>query len=943
MKRILALLLFSMTAFGQAVNPQPDFATAMKAANPSVWARLNDNSATTFLDSISGLSFSNSASIGVTPISPTGITNQVTVNAAQTLPAGALQTVSVYYPVAPAGAQTLIVIGPQGSNGSCGSSPCFNQTDSFLVTPSAVSGWQTFTAGTGFTARNVPGAAHIGFWQSSSFANGPGQANDGQSSSFVLTTATSPANANYGVTASSVSAGIKATVTASGTITPHQPGFDLLQPQNYSVSLPYNSFLVAPNTTLGDWEWSNPWSIVFVAKHIDFDKLTNTPLILASKGDITKSSNAAWFLEIGDNIIGTYGAFPLTTQACWILQAPTPGIGGSNVVQMQLCSAVSLDLINKATGPYVFTLTSNGGAWTSAFHFYINGIEGGGQSAATYQANNNMGFDPATVAVASGGSGYTAPQNFTVTGGTPGCTITGRFGVSAGVLTTTAIFSDFGCKPADGSPTIVLTAPTGSGATFTVTTHTSTLSTSGLDPLMIGSVSGMSTNSNQSAVTVDELAIFNHELTNQQVVDIWNGVPYYQTLLGARPQTPRKFIFSDDASDMDNNFALNEAIKLHKLGYGQLLGVDNEQASAACPAVWMQYLSQAGLSNIPVSTPAPFGGGGTQCFPANALIYNANTVLSSAPLESSTTLFRTALAANPSTPVDIFIGGPYTGLAAFMQSAADSISPLTGAQLLAQDAANGGRIFDQGNPLGSLTCTSSALPDPYPCSGTHTATSSWDWTSQQYVYANNGSMPIFLMQQTPMSTGPGVFVSRTVKDPFYMILNSTGIDTRQGWDPMVLASLFAPQFYGGLSLGFSGGSGCPNFAPLVASTGDLQGWLKSTSGTPSGVLWPGGGSAYETWQGVGDSYTTAPTVTATGCSGVTLTAFPTLGCVTYSITGISGSTATMNVTSATCSHHYQTPFSSNAIASAGGQDGQSVLAWFVNSLTNSSGIGQPRP
>ena len=165
-------------------------------------------------------------------------------------------------------------------------------------------------------------------------------------------------------------------------------------------------------------------------------------------------------------------------------------------------------------------------------------------------------------------------------------------------------------------------------------------------------------------------------------------------------------------------------IVLHTLGIIKLEGVISAgnswvDAYDSSASFWRQMLDQAGLSNVPVGN--LYSGTDANlnwCQTANLNTYNASTPQASTGFPTSASVVRTVMAENPTTPVIIYNGpAPANNwLYDFMQSPADSISPLTGQQLWDQDVANGGAMWWQGAP----TCTSSSYPSPTPCSGSWT-------------------------------------------------------------------------------------------------------------------------------------------------------------------------------------------------------------------------------
>ncbi len=105
--------------------------------------------------------------------------------------------------------------------------------------------------------------------------------------------------------------------------------------------------------------------------------------------------------------------------------------------------------------------------------------------------------------------------------------------------------------------------------------------------------------------------------------------------------------------------------------------------------------------------------------------------------------------------------------------------------------------------------------------------------------------------------------------------------------------------------------------------------MTASGGVPNGIEFLWGASAVGTYTGIGWGCTSAPTVNLIGATGtgVTLTAYPTSVCGTYTITGAGAGT----VSSATCSNHYFLPYS--VYASQTPASGV-PMSWFINSLVD---------
>jgi len=260
--------------------------------------------------------------------------------------------------------------------------------------------------------------------------------------------------------------------------------------------------------------------------------------------------------------------------------------------------------------------------------------------------------------------------------------------------------------------------------------------------------------------------------------------------------------------------------------------------------------------------------------------------------------------------LDIVLGGSFRGVSDLMQSHFDGISPLTGSELLARNAENGGAIFAQG--LG--------------CCGDFTGDNSLqDWFAGQYVVQHNGRLPIYWFGGVPQQSGPGILETRVSPDPVYLFAKNLGTDTRQAYDSLAVAPLLSSVFSGGVTIAISGaGRGYDDITPFVSSGGgpscSVSGSMISVGGIPSSIQYDSGAYA-----GAGWGCTSSPSISleAEGGTGAVLTASLTATCGTVSISGPhSGSTS-----NSICSNHYFLPYS--ALAAPGSEP---ILTWFINSL-----------
>jgi hypothetical protein len=720
-----------------------------------------------------------------------------------------------------------------------------------------------------------------------------------------------------------------------GTVTPRQPGFDNTTPNNTSAEFAWDAYNKAPNNTLGGIEWDVPWTMLIHIDRLNWNR-TGT-LTLASKGDISSTNNNWWMLTLG--MTGNY------SQLCFTRN----GAGATYHAQNAICTYGSFDAMPNGFN-YDIVIEDNGsgevgvggsGA-SSSLSMYINGLQV--QSGANPQipggAISNSyadGFGYVNLTVA-GGTGYANSTAFTSTGGGPNCNVTGFMAASSGVPYNgnwTPTGSDnYGCTSV---PTIVLTSPTGTGAVITATLSAASMNSTTF-PLMVpgyvsaGTYYGIAgTTSTQIPTDVDEFAIFPGNLNMTQVQSLFYETKFYQGLIKALPTPVPVLLFDDDGcGDMDNEFALQMSIALHQRGFVNLSGVVAEDGSVTCEALWRQMLDQAGLSNVPMSVPSTFWtNSGTTEPVSNITTYDVSTPLSNAAWESSTIMYRTLFAKYPATPINIVLGGPFTSMAEFMESPADGISPLTGLQLMAQNAANGGAIYAQG-----LGCNATSLPATTPCSAAIYGDNSLvDWVSGQYVVTHNGATPIYWMGGTPQNAGPGILSTRTNKDPMYLFATTLGRDIRQCYDCLAVEAAISSYFSGGVQIGYSGGKGYANATSFTSTGGgpncNVQGIMTASGGVPNGIEFPWGMSAFGTYTGVGWGCASAPTINLIGATGtgVTLTAHPTSICGTYAIAG-SGSGS---VSSSSCSNHYFQPYSIYADQTP---TSGAPMSWFINSLVD---------
>jgi hypothetical protein len=708
--------------------------------------------------------------------------------------------------------------------------------------------------------------------------------------------------------------------TGGGTVTPRQPGFDKTTPNNTSAEFAWNAWSAAPSSTLADIEWDVPWTMLIQVDRLNWNR-TGT-LVLASKGDTSSSNNSWWELTLG--MVGSQ------SQLCFTRNSP----GTAFHAQNGICTGY-IDAMPNGFN-YDIVVEDNGSGQPSALSLYINGLNSSSLPEASFSNTYADGFGFVNLTV-SGGTGYANSTPFTSTGGGPNCNVTGFMAASNGVPYnanwTPTGSNNFGCT---SIPTIVLTSPTGTGAVITATLGGTSMNSTAYPLMVPGYVSGgkyygaAGTTSTQNPTYIDEFAIFPGNLSQTQVQTLFYQTKFYQGLIKALPSPVPVLVFDDDAGDdLDNFFALQMAIALHQQGDVNLAGAVIEDESVTCEATWRQMLDQAGLVTVPLSVPSTFvmNSGTRVCTTANVDAYNASTPVSNAAWESAVTMYRTIFAKYPTTPINIVSGGPMTAIAEFMQSPADSISPLTGLQLIAQNAANGGAIYAQGGG-----CTASAPPATTPCAGGIGGNMGLDYPSAQYVVSHNGALPIYWIGGTPQNAGPGILSTRTSDDPMFLLTTTLGTDVRTCWDCLAVEAVVSSYFYGGVQVGYRGGTGYANATPFTLSGGGPNcvgsGMMTASGGVPNGIEFSWGQSVAASYSGLGQGCTSAPTVNLIGATGegVTLTAYPALVCGTDTVSAGGDS-----FNSATCSNQYVSPLTAYANQSP---TSGAPMTWFINSLVD---------
>lgn len=953
---MVALISVTLQGNAQAVNPQNTFSNAVNVAGPSLWLNYND-STPSFKDSISGVSFPSNVTPTISPAATcsNGVSSGTSATTC-TMTTTAGDTAILF---ANAQASTISTLVDSGGS-TCGpiTSGAFGAAHVYAYScPNLTAGSHTFTMTLAASVAypilqgiDVAGAATVAPVETYAAFNATTSPSTSIASGQVTTTlqndllvgwvdgstntlafnspftalsggpwtgilpvsgyALSPGSYAFTGTMNntagyaSVLVAVKSASIPMNTVLARQPGFDSTNNSNFSAAFPYNSWAMAPNTTMAAIDWNSPWTMLVHVDRLNWDR-TGT-IVLASKGDIGSVQNSYWELYLRRS-----PSFSTASQLCFQRNGY-----GMNQAQQVVCTGPYLDAMPNGFN-YDIVIEDTGTGQPSALHLYLNGLS---VLQITGSGSYAYGFGNVSLALA-GGTGYADATAFTSSGGGANCVVTGMMYASGGVptsITTSTGNINAGCT---SNPTIVLTSPTGTGVVITATAKAMSMNSS-TGPLMVpgyvsngvlyGAAGG---DAAQGPVNIDEFALFSGNLSFGSVTNIFYETKFYQSLLYAYTTPPKVILDSCCCGpDFSGDQTLAMAIGAHKAGLIQLVGmVDNDGNPNGTNSVgwWRQMLDEAGLNDIGVSvgpnSPVANIGG---CSAANITAYNASTPQNASSYESSVTMYRRILAANPSTPVDILITQGVNGYTAFLASAADSISPLTGLQLQAQNAANGA-IVNLFNGNFNLTPT-----------------------QMTYLLNNNGPQALDFFGGTPAPGGPGIFVSRTSNDPLYKAAVGTGQDTISGWTNLNVAQILSPYFWGGVLISYSGGTGYANQTPFTSTGGGpychVTGIMTASGGVPNGIdtAWGTPLPASTAYNGLGYGCTSAPTITLTSPTGtgVTLTASTTIIPSNYE-----GGANQFVV------YPSQWAQTSNSTS-----DNAPVFTWFQNSLMDPPTNGTPR-
>ena len=707
----------------------------------------------------------------------------------------------------------------------------------------------------------------------------------------------------------------QAFLSGGGAVTTQQPGFDSTTPRNNSAGFSWNAYSAAPNDTLGVLEWNIPWTMMIHIDRLNWNRTGS--LILASKGDLgacagvlfcntTAGAPDDWW-----QLFIAMSPYSPSSQLCFMRNGY-----GRAPAQQSVCTGEGENYFEGMPNGFNYNIVveDSGTGALGALSMYINGVPVGGNliPGMTWTSTYSNGFGNAGVSV-SGGTGYANTTAYTSRGGGPACTVNGTMYATNGIPS--AAYSstgndNYGCTSA---PTIVPTSPTGQGVVITANAVLMSMN-SKTQPLMVpgyvshGITYGVAgTNSAAPPTNVDEFAIFPGNLTFTQITDIFYETKFYQNEVSPGLATNVPLVILEGygcGPDFSGDQTVAMTIGAAEAGLIKLIGaVDDDGDVNGTNSVgwWRQMLDEAGFANVPLSVgPNSPGANIGGCPSANITAYDPSTPQNPSSYESSVTMLRRLYAEYSKQPIYMLMTQAANGYAAFVLSPPDTISPLTGLQLQAQNAANGAwmNMFE-----GNLNLTPK------------------DYTT---IWAHNGSLPIYVIGGAPQSGGPGILESRPPTDPLYMAVLAHQ-DTITGWTNQNVAQVITPMFSGGVTVSFSGGTGYANATPFTSTGGgaacQVTGIMTANGGVPNGIqtFWGESFPPTSTYNGIGYGCTSPPTIVLTGPigTGVTLTATPTIAAQCY------GSPVCNNL-DVVWPNVYANPVSPGGI--------EPIFEWFQNSL-----------
>lgn len=621
-----------------------------------------------------------------------------------------------------------------------------------------------------------------------------------------------------------------ATFTAggAGTTTFRQAGFNRLNAANYSELFAFNSKGVSPNFTLGDFEWSQAMTWTVHLRNLNVMRTNFTRSEIASKGPKGNNLQPSDLTSKGfDFFLHWTGT---QTRPCILLSGSlVSGVstGFTVCANLDLANGVDHDVLVRYDGAGV----SGGFTWLVDNYPISSIVEQGGAN-----------FGTVSTVIGGSGTGYANSTPFTSTGGGSSCVVAGTMTSSGGVPASISYSSNSGCS---SIPTLVLTAPTGTGVTLTVSLTGTSMSTSTTSPLTIAgnvsdSIANQGTNvHNAAGIQIDEYAMYPSApgVTSPLGYQLFADAVGWQQFI-ALTSTPMLFIHDNDGcQDVDNYWAVDIAIRLHQRGQIRLLALNNTMTVTTDAQMYRSLLDRAGLGHVPMSmSSVSFTATSGNC--ANIANFSGSVrSLASYPADIAT--LRTALVNAPNGSVAYSLGGSYASLDALLNSPADAISPLTGTQLA---VAKLSAVYIQVGYVGSTITSDNNINENFAAA------------QDAYTILNASAIPYYLTGGNGGSfgvppTGPTRY-SLSPTDPGGIWLNafftSTGGTQRTGWDSMtVLAPLLPAMFtnqagtfvLAGTSVAWTGvfttgaGTGNYQFVNSAASTNALGVVINSLTGS----------------------------------------------------------------------------------------------------------------
>lgn len=287
-----------------------------------------------------------------------------------------------------------------------------------------------------------------------------------------------------------------------------------------------------------------------------------------------------------------------------------------------------------------------------------------------------------------------------------------------------------------------------------------------------------------ASIQMDEFDMFPGVVSLDTIYSSFVHLHFFLQILGTKPAVPQKVIFSNDScQDPDNEYAFELTIMAHRLGYIKLMAVTETDTAGGSIAFWRALLDDAGLHHIPVLRTAealPVQASDTICHSSTILpTYNSSIDTTWADYPVATNVYRQIMAGLASgEKLTIFNAGHYVDLSDFLQSPADGISSLTGAQLWAQSV---NAVLLQGG-----------VPPPV-STGVTGDNGLMDWAAAEYLSNNNGTVPLRWYGGTP--SGPiGSLHTRPHTDPLWEMENINNSDSRQCWDCLPATNFMTTAF-----------------------------------------------------------------------------------------------------------------------------------------------------